>query len=148
MTDELTERARQLSAEAAHLYEVTRHRKEAVRVAERQALDAGGEATSPDGAVRVTVDAGGMLTGLVLTAKALRRQPGDLAGLITEVTQQAAASARAAVRQVYEPLREEGILREMPLLLPSPPVPARPRKDYEEEASFEERWVTRRSDGR
>lgn len=150
MTDpsdtELTERARQLGAEAEHLYGVTKRRKDAARAARRQALEASGEASSPDGAVRVTVDAGGMLTDLVLTAKALRKDPADLAGLITVVTQQAAASARAAVRKVYEPLRDEGIVRELPVLLPEIAAPAPPRpKDYEEEAPFEERSITRRS---
>lgn len=148
MTDpsatELTERARHLGAEAEHLYGVTKRRKDAARAARQQALGATGEASS-DGAVRVTVDAGGMLTGLVLTAKALRKGPGDLAGLIAAVARQAAASARAAVRQVYEPLRDEGVVRELPVLLPESTAPAPPRpKDYEEEASFEERSITRR----
>ena len=144
--DELTERARQLGAEAEHLYGVTKRRKEAARTAERQALGVSGEASSADGAVRVAVDAGGMVTDLVLTAKAMRKEPGDLAGLITAVARQAAARARAAVRQVYEPLRNEGVLRDMPVLLPEPASAAQPRaKDYEEEASFEERSITRRS---
>lgn len=146
MTDS-TERARQLTAEAEHLYSVTKRRKEALRTAKEQALKATGEAASPDGSVRATVDAGGMLTDLVLSAKALRADPHDLATLVTTVTQQAAARARAAVREVYEPLRGEGVVRGMPVLLPGPAPEAEPpqRKETEEEASFEERTITRRS---
>lgn len=146
MTDpSLTERARQLGAEAEHLYGVTKRRKEALRTAKEQALKVTGEASSPDGSVRATVDAGGMLTDLALTAKALRTT--DLAGLITTVTQEAATRARAAVRETYEPLRGEGIVREMPVLLPElAPQPAQPRRqEVEEEASYEERSITRRS---
>lgn len=145
MTDpSLTERVRQLSAEAEHLYGVTKRRKEALRAAREQALEVTGEASSPDGSVRATVDAGGMLTDLVLTAKALRTA--DLAGLITTVTQEAAGRARAAVRETYEPLRGEGIVRGMPVLLPEPAQPTQPhRQEVEEEASYEERSITRRS---
>lgn len=146
MTDlSATERARQLGAEAAHLYGVTKRRKETLRAAEEQALKVTGEASSPDGSVKATVDAGGMLTELVLTDKA-RRVP-DLAGLITSVTQEAAADARAAVREMYEPLRGEGIVRGLPVLLPEPvsaPEQAR-RQEVEEEAPYEERSITRRS---
>jgi hypothetical protein len=143
MTDtSLTERARQLSAEAEHLYSVTKRRKETLCAAKEQALEVTGEASSPDGSVRATVDAGGMLTDLVLTDRA-RRMPG-LAGVITTVTQEAAARARAAVRETYEPLRREGIVRGMPVLLPGP-APQQPRRqEVEEEASYEERSVTRR----
>lgn len=146
----LTERARQLGAEAEHLYGVTKRRKEALREAEEQALKTTGEAESRDGSVRATVDAGGMLTNLTLTTEALRMTPGDLAGLVTTVTQQAAAQAREAVRQTYESLRNEGIVRGVPVLLPGPTPQAEPpshprRKEVEEEASYEERTITRRS---
>lgn len=146
MTDpSLTERARQLGAEAQHLYSVTKRRKEALRTAAEQALKSTGEASSPDGSVRATVDAGGMLTNLVLTAKALRTA--DLAGLITAVTQEAAGRARAAVRETYGPLRGEGIVRGMPVLLPEPALQREQprRQEVEEEASYEERSITRRS---
>lgn len=146
MTDpSATERARQLGAEAAHLYGVTKRRKETLRAAEEQALKVIGEASSPDGSVKATVDAGGMLTELVLSDKA-RRVP-DLAGLITSVTQEAAADARAAVREMYEPLRGEGIVRGLPVLLPEPvsaPQQSR-RQEVEEEAPYGERSITRRS---
>jgi YbaB/EbfC DNA-binding family len=149
----LNERARQLSAEATHLYGVTKRRKEALLTAKEQALKATGEAESRDGSVRATVDAGGMLIDLTLTAEALRMKPGDLAGLVTTVTQQAAARAREAVRQTYDSLRNEGIVRGIPVLLPEPtpqPEPSRhPRRtEVEEEASYEERTITRRSRSR
>jgi hypothetical protein len=145
---ELTERAGQLSAEAQHLYSVTKRRKEAVRAATEQALEATGEASSPDGSVRATVDAGGMLTNLELSAKASRTDPGDLAALVTMVTQQAAARARAAVQEVFEGLRNEGVALGVPVLLPGPAPEAEPperRPEFEEEASYEERTITRRS---
>jgi hypothetical protein len=147
---ELTERARQLSAEAEHLYGVTKRRKEAVRAATQQAIEVTGEASSQDGSVCATVDAGGMLTNLVLSAKAAEVDPGDLAALVTAVTQQAAARARAAVQDVYERLRNEGVTRGMPVLLPGPAPETEPpkqprRSEFEEEASFEERTITRRS---
>lgn len=150
MTDDpsLTERARQLAAEAEHLYGVTKRRKEALYAAEKQALETIGEAISPDGSVHATVDAGGMLTSLTLTAEALRSGPGDLAALITTVTQQAAGRARTAVRETYASLRAEGIVRGVPVLLPASPVelpePAR-RQEAEEEAPYEERSIVRRA---
>ncbi|MDQ3785614.1 MAG: YbaB/EbfC family nucleoid-associated protein [Actinomycetota bacterium] len=144
---ELDERARQLSAEAQHLYSITKRRKEALRSAEERARSATGEAVSQDGSVHASVDAGGMLTGLVLTPAALRKSPGELASLVTEVTRQATARARADVRQVYESLRDEGVLRSVPSLLPEPDVrqpPRARREEHEEEASYEERSITRR----
>jgi len=151
-SDELTELASQLSAEAQHLYGTEARRKETLRAAEDATLKITGEAESRDGSVHVTVDASGMLLELALTAEALRAGPTELAGKVTQVAQQAAAGARAAVRQVYEPLRAEGIGRGLPVLPPPEPVvePTSPakherRKDVEEEASFEERTITRRA---
>jgi DNA-binding protein YbaB len=140
----LIEQAAQLSADAEHLYSVTKRRKETLRTAETQALKATGDAASPDGAVRVTVDAGGMVTSLALTPAALRKDPDDLARVLTSVIQEAAGRVRAAVRGVYEPLRGEGIVRGMPVLLPEPeaPSPAPPRPV--DESSYEERTITRR----
>ncbi|MFC4855638.1 hypothetical protein [Actinophytocola glycyrrhizae] len=141
----LNDRARRLSDEAAHVYSVTRRRKEALRAAEARALKVSGEAASHDGSVRARVDAGGMLTELVLTDKALRSGPGELARLVTTVTQRAAADARSSVRDTYDRLRDEGIVRGVPVLLPAPQTeaPQRPGKP-EEEASYEERSVVRR----
>lgn len=143
----LIEQAHQLSAQAEHLYSVTKRRRETLRAAEKQALQAVGEAVSEDGSVRVSVDAGGMVTDLVLSADAVRLAPGDLASLITSVVQEAAGRARAAVRDVYEPLRGEGIVRGVPVLLPAPAAqpPARLRHvAADEEDSYEEWPITRR----
>lgn len=97
MSGDLTERARQLSAEAEHLHSVTKRRKETLVAARKQALAVTGE----------------------------------------------------AVRAVYEPLEAEGIVRGTPVLLPEPAPtnepPARPPAKADEEASYEERPVTRRS---
>lgn len=144
----LVEQARQLGAEAEHLYSVTKRRREALRAAETQALRATGDAASADGAVRVRVDAGGMVTSLVLAPAALRKDPDELAALVTSVIQEAAGRARAAVRGVYEPLRGEGIVRGTPVLLPAPAPEAEPpvrrRPAPEDETSYEERTFTRR----
>jgi hypothetical protein len=45
-----------------------------------------------------------------------------------------------------DPLRDEGVVRDMPVLLPSPPSrPAQARRrQAEEEPSYEERTITRR----
>jgi YbaB/EbfC DNA-binding family protein len=148
--NDLNEQAARLVAEAQHVYSVTKRRKEALRAAEAQALGAMGEAAAADGSVRATVDAAGMLTGLELTPNALRATPEDLAHLVIAVTQQAAAQARGAVRDVYEPLRGEGIVRGVPVLLPPPPTDEPPtgrqpcRTPVEEEAPYEERSITRR----
>lgn len=153
-SNEVTELASQLSAEAGQLYSTTKRRKEAMRIAEAEAHKVTAEAASQDGSVRVIVDASGMLRDLALTTEALRAGPAELAGDVTQVTQQAAARARAAVRQVYEPLRREGIIRGIPVLPPEPAVeqptttkPAR-RNDAEEEASYDERTITRRRERR
>jgi DNA-binding protein YbaB len=150
--DELTELAGQLSTEAQHLYSAAKRRQEAMRAAETEALKATAEAGSRDGTVRVRVDAGGMLLDLALTADALRAGPDELATKILDLAQHAAADARATVREVYEPLRREGITKGMPVLLPSEPVaaassPAKPerRAAAEEEASYDERTITRRA---
>ncbi len=147
MSGDPTERARQLSADAEHLHSVTKRRRETMAAAEKQALAVTGEAASPDGSVRVTADAGGMPTGLVLKPNAM--DANDLSPLVLEVAQQAAARARAAVRAVYEPLEAEGIVRGTPVLLPAPTPtlepPARRPAKVDEEASYEERPVMRRS---
>ena len=121
---ELNARAAQLTEQLAHTYSRVHRRNETLRAAREQAVAATGEASSSDGAVRAMVDAGGMLTGLVLSPAVSGMNPRQLAALVVQVTQQAAASARAAVRGVYTPLRNEGVLRDEPLLLPEPAAPA------------------------
>lgn len=147
---EPTARAHELSAEAEHLYGLTIRRKESMLAAREQAIKVTGEAASPDGSIQATVDVGGMLTRLVLSPRALRREPDELARLITAVTQRAAASARASVREIFAPLQKEGMVRDTPVLLPEPATPAEPgrRADYDEEASYEDAPSVFRSRGR
>jgi hypothetical protein len=102
-------------------------------------MAASGTASSPDGAVRVRVDACGMLTDVKLSPAALRQDAGRLAHAVLSVSQEAAAQARSAVHDVYVPLRNEGLVGELPVLLaetkpvapPKPPAGTR-RLDDEE----------------
>lgn len=119
-SSEFVRRASALAEQAEHLYSRTKQRNEALTSARETALRAVGEAASVDQSVRATVDAGGMLTDLVLTSEALRQKPGDLADKVIAVAQDAAAKARGTVRQLYAALESEGILRESPVLLPEP----------------------------
>lgn len=142
-TAEITERARQLTAEAEHLYSKTKRRNETLRAAREQAIKITGEASSPDGSVRATVDVGGMLTKLVLAPDAMRREADELAELVTTATQHAAARARAAAEEVYAPLRNEGMVRDMPVLLPKPALAAAPskrprRQQFDDEPFYED----------
>jgi YbaB/EbfC DNA-binding family len=135
---EFIERAGQLSAEAEHLYSFSKRRKETLGTARERAIKITAEAASADGTIRATVDVGGMLAKLVVAPEALGR---ELADRITAVVQEAAAKARAAVGEVYAPLRAEGVVRDMPVLLPEPEVPPVPRVvvESDEELSFEDR---------
>ncbi|WP_053716213.1 YbaB/EbfC family nucleoid-associated protein [Saccharothrix sp. NRRL B-16348] len=135
-SDELNRRAGELTARAADLYSRVHRREETLRAARERAVAATGEASAPDGSVRVTVDAGGMVTGLELAPSALASNPARLAALVVRVAQEAAGQARAAVREVYTPLQREGVLRDAPVLLPEPTSPRvappprpRPRDD-------------------
>ncbi|MBB5807801.1 hypothetical protein F4560_007569 [Saccharothrix ecbatanensis] len=121
-SEELNRRAAQLTEQAAHLYSRVHRRNETLRAARERAIAATGEASSPDGSVRVSVDAGGMLTGLELAPSALGQDPRRLAALVVGIAQEAAGRARAAVRDVYTPLQNEGVVREAPVLLPEPPT--------------------------
>lgn len=143
MTDpgSLTDQARQLTEQASYLSDRARRRMEAVRSTRESALASTGEASAPDGSVRVVVDAGGMLTGLVLAPAALQQNPRQLATSILQVTQEAATAARAGVRQAFTRLENEGLVKHMPLLLPEvsvappvspPPVRRRPVVDDDE----------------
>lgn len=124
---EINARAAQVTEHAAHLHTMAARRRATLDAARSQAVGVTGSASSPDGVVRATVDAGGMLTGLVLAPAAQQLNVRQLAALVLQVTQEAAAQARGAVREVYTPLRKEGVVRDMPVLLPEtapPPAPA------------------------
>ncbi|MFD4668944.1 YbaB/EbfC family nucleoid-associated protein [Lentzea sp. NPDC058450] len=122
---------RELAAQGSFLLEKAKRRRDALEAVQRQSAAEIGEASSPDGLVRARVDAGGMLTGLFLAPGVRQLDPRELAALITSVTQQAAAGPRAAVRRNYEQLQNEGVLKQMPSLLPepvvAPPPPVRRR---------------------
>lgn len=147
-SDELNRRAGELTARAADLYSRVHRREETLRAARERAVAATGEASAPDGSVRVTVDAGGMVTGLELAPSALASNPARLAALVVRVAQEAAGQARAAVREVYTPLQREGVLRDAPVLLPEPTSPRvapppRPRHrddDFERPVLRDEGW--------
>lgn len=149
-SEELNRRAAELTGRAADLYSRVHRREETLRVARERAVAATGEASSPDGSVRVTVDAGGMVTGLDLAPSAPASDPSRLAALVVRVAQEAAGRARAAVRAVYTPLQREGVLRDAPVLLPEPSPahqapPPRPRPqprddDFDRPVLRDEGW--------
>lgn len=117
-----------LNEQAAFLSTRSSRRKEAALSVREQALAVTGEAASPDGLVRVSVDAGGMVTNLVLAPDAMEQNPRQLAGVLANVIQEAASRARGGVRQVYEPLVNEGLVKNMPVLLPETAAPPPPRR--------------------
>ncbi|MEV8439847.1 YbaB/EbfC family nucleoid-associated protein [Actinosynnema sp. NPDC051121] len=148
-SEELNRRAAELTGRAAEVYSRVHRREETLRAARERAVAATGEASSPDGSVRVTVDAGGMVTALDLAPSALGSDPSRLAALVVRVAQEAAGRARAAVREVYTPLQREGVLRDAPVLLPEPhrgaPPPPRPRPqprddDFDRPVLRDEGW--------
>jgi DNA-binding protein YbaB len=61
------------------------------------------QSVSPDKSVEVTVDAGGVLTDLSLTAYALRKSPEELARTIVEAVQAAAHHAKEHGETVAAP---------------------------------------------
>jgi hypothetical protein len=128
-------RAAALADQAEHLYSRTKLRNEAIATTREAALRTVGEAAAADQSVRATVDAGGMLTNLVLTPAALKLSPADLADQVVMIAQDAAAKARGTVRHLYADLESEGIVRESPLLLPEPQPHAvtRPRHFVDEQ---------------
>lgn len=148
---EINARAAQITERAAHLHTNAARRRATLDAARTQAVGVTGSASSPDGAVRATVDAGGMLTGLVLTPAVQQLNVRQLGDLVLRTAQEAAAQARGAVREVYRPLQNEGVVRDMPVLLPEPapaPVPspppvqrpAPPEDDFSGPVMKEEGW--------
>jgi len=109
----------------------TKRRTEAVLAAQSQVRAVTATASNADGSVRATVDAGGMLTKLFAS-------PGVAANVIVEVVQRAAADARAQVKAICDPLRQEGLLRDPAIDPPGPapvqaPPPPRVRRDVPEQ---------------
>jgi hypothetical protein len=79
-----------------------------------------------------------MLTSLFLAPGVRQLDPRELAALITAVTQQAAAGPRAALRHTYTQLHNEGLVKQMPSLLPEPAPPAPPVRPRRPEPREEE----------
>lgn len=81
---------------------------QAVEQAQGRALSGGAEATSRDGAVKVTVDATGVVTGIVFAPSALASTPEKLAAATVATIQQAAAQARATMAAELGPITAAG----------------------------------------
>ncbi|KAA2264618.1 YbaB/EbfC family nucleoid-associated protein [Solihabitans fulvus] len=117
------------------------------------------DAVSPDGTVRASVDATGVLTKLEFAPSSFERStPEKLARTATETILQAAGKARAQVSEAFEPLQDgpsidlsemlPGLPSMKDLIPPVPPLPqpsaeapqrrARPADD-DEEGGFMER---------
>ncbi|MGW1737714.1 YbaB/EbfC family nucleoid-associated protein [Nocardia sp. NPDC001965] len=80
------------------------------------------QACSPDRAVEVTVDSGGVLTELKLTAAALRRSPEALARSIVDTVQAAVRDLREEHRSLIEAATAESPdLADQPDIMPGTP---------------------------
>ncbi|GAB2968268.1 YbaB/EbfC family nucleoid-associated protein [Saccharothrix stipae] len=118
-----------INARAAALQEATgerlsrmKRRNEALLQAQSRMKSTTATATSPDNAVQATVDSGGMLIDLRISPTAR----GDIARLVLDTAQRAAAQIRSETHRLHEQLRVEGVLRDIPLLPPPPPAPPPP----------------------
>ncbi|WP_454196995.1 YbaB/EbfC family nucleoid-associated protein [Nocardia sp. Marseille-Q1738] len=79
-------------------------------------------ATSADGLVEVTVDAGGVLTDVRFTPAALRSTPEQLGRSVTEAGREAARSAREQHAEIIAPIAAEaGSVPDLPDLVPGAP---------------------------
>ncbi|MEU4446755.1 YbaB/EbfC family nucleoid-associated protein [Actinosynnema sp. NPDC050801] len=115
-----------INARAAALQEATgerlsrmKRRNEALLQAQSRMRSTTATATSPDNAVQATVDSGGMLIDLRVSPTAR----GDIARLVLDTAQRAAAQIRSETHRLHEQLRAEGVLRDIPLLPPQPTSP-------------------------
>jgi hypothetical protein len=128
-----------------------KRRNEALLQAQSRMKSTTATATSPDNAVQVTVDAGGMLIDLRVSPTAR----GDIARLVLDTAQRAAAQVRSETHRLHEQLRAEGVLRDLPLLPPQPtspppsgsalprPAPSRPKPASRDDDDDEPRAVLR-----
>lgn len=69
---------------------------------------AGGSASSNDGAITVSVAPNGALTGLTLTEAAMRKAPGQLSGEILEIARKAQRGAAVKVAEAFGAIEGTG----------------------------------------
>lgn len=100
-----------INARAAALQEATgerlsrmKRRNEAMLQAQSRMKNITATATSPDNAVQATVDSGGMLVDLRISPTA----KGDIARLVVDAVQRAAAQVRSETHRLHEELRRKG----------------------------------------
>lgn len=142
MTDPVSRRAELERRNAAMREQVEQmlsdlqRRTEGLREAHAAAAEVTGQATAPDGRVRASVDADGVLGDLRLAPSAFdRTTPEALARTIAEVVRQATADAQARVAETLAHFTEAGV--DLPDLVPGapslrtpvPPQPSRSRRD-------------------
>ncbi|MCG8921321.1 YbaB/EbfC family nucleoid-associated protein [Lentzea sp. CC55] len=125
MTEDPQARAARLRAQSEEGATNADRRLRAKEWAEEQVAAVRGTARSEHGDVTATVDHSGLLLRLELSPLTKQAKQDDLAHAITAVVRQATADARNQVREVYERLRNEGVIRSLPpFLLPAPDVRA------------------------
>lgn len=95
-----------------HILDAFEHRRGRIQDIYRQSENARTQAYSPDRTVEVTVDAGGVLTDLHLTAEAVRRTPEQLSRSIVDAVQAAAARARQQTEALAAPV--DAVLDDLP----------------------------------
>ncbi|MEU3645355.1 YbaB/EbfC family nucleoid-associated protein [Lentzea sp. NPDC034063] len=124
-----------------------------LKQAQAEAMSKVGRASSPDGLVEVTVNAGGIVTGVTFAPAAFDRStPEKLGQSVVATIQQAALNARAQADAVLTPFTEG--LPDLPDFFPGmpsikdlipapppvvPPAPQAPRNDDEPPESFMDR---------
>ncbi|SER90395.1 YbaB/EbfC DNA-binding family protein [Lentzea xinjiangensis] len=105
---------------------------------------AGGSASSKDGSIIVSVAPNGALTGLELTADAMRKAPGQLSGEILEIARKAQRGAAVKVAETFGAVEGTGseTYRMITEYLPPPEEEEQPKpagyafnEEYEERAA-------------
>ncbi|MEU3647782.1 YbaB/EbfC family nucleoid-associated protein [Lentzea sp. NPDC034063] len=106
---------------------------------------AGGSASSNDGAITVTVAPNGALTGLELTADAMRKSHAQLSGEILEIARKAQRGAAVKVADTFAAVEGEGseTYRMITEYLPPPEEEEQPKPaGYAFNEEYEERAAT------
>jgi DNA-binding protein YbaB len=106
---------------------------------------AGGSASSNDGTIRVSVAPNGALTGLELTADAMRKSHSQLSGEILEIARKAQRGAAVKVAETFGAVEGEGseTYRMITEYLPPPEEEEQPQAPaYAFNEEYEERAAT------